>query len=340
MLWTPRDPDTHASTLARWTALTMLPMRLVVGWIFVAAAHRRLILAPAKHDMASPAWLGHKINTFMPHASGPFQPMLELFSREPELMNAFTWVFTGTELLVGVALLLGVASRLTGIVTLSLGVGLMHTSGWLGPTCLSEWHTASLLVLTSVMLTVQGSGSLSLDAWLGRRFPTLHRNRWWQRATRPADPSAPPSSKVIVGLATAVLLYVAGMNQLLHGGVWGPLHNDSVRPHLELEALAVGGGTASFSVYRDAGPETTGAFVVEARLLDAERNVVERWRVDDFAAATFENVYVNAVHVGAHAMVVPLGGKAIVRLPSTAPAGDYSLELEEVGGLVFSVGPT
>jgi hypothetical protein len=65
---------------------------------------------------------------------------------------------TLSELALGVMLLLGCLSWLTGLFLVSVSVGLMHTAGWLGPTCLDEWQIASLLVVIGMVLTFFGSG--------------------------------------------------------------------------------------------------------------------------------------------------------------------------------------
>ena len=103
--------------------LITLPIRLVCAWLFLAAALRRIVLKPGAHDMDSADWIGHKINTFMPHANGAFHDVLELLSRNPDYMNVFSYVLTYSELLVGVLLALGLLGRLTGLALLSLSVG-------------------------------------------------------------------------------------------------------------------------------------------------------------------------------------------------------------------------
>ena len=338
------DTSNTQRVLDRWVALLMLPLRGVLGWIFFAAAWRRLVLAPDKHDITSPSWLGHKVNTFMPHATEPVHSTLEYLAREPELMNAFTWVFTASELIVGLLVLAGLATRLSALAALGLGLGLMHTSGWLGPTCLSEWHTASLLIVTATMLMITGSGAVSMDDWLTRRSPALRRRQIWRLISGRISLTSGPPPGAIIALAASLTVYIVGMNQLYHGGVWGPLSNLSKRPGLivDMHDLRPGAQHVTVSVYRDSGPETWGTHVIEVRLKDVSGDVLQRWDADglrELSEASIVNTYVNAVHVGPHALEVPLGARATIALPLNQrldPTGRYSIEFEEIGGLTFS----
>ena len=321
----------------------MLPLRLVVSWLFLSAVLRRLVLAPAKHDVDAPQWIGHKINTFFPHANGPFHEILEYFSRTPDAMNVFTYVFTYSELLLGLLLLLGVFSRLTGVFLISLAVGLMHTAGWLGPTCLDEWQIASLLLVIGVVMSLYGSGDYSLDAFLTRKCETLSNNRYWQWVTQVDMISRVKKFHQIALVCTVLtVLYVMGTNQLLHGGVWGKLHNYSTKPNIVLSDLSVSSDHLTFSAFRDQGPETYGSFVVEIRLKDREGKLlqtIDATTSDGWKEIQLKNTYINEVAAHAHSIIFPLGGKAEVTLPvdpevlSRLSGG--ALEMVDVSGKIF-----
>jgi len=324
----------------------MLPLRLVVSWLFLSAVLRRLILAPAKHDIDAPQWIGHKINTFFPHANGPFHQMLEYFSRTPDAMNVFTYVFTYSELVLGVLLLLGVFSRLTGVFLISLAVGLMHTAGWLGPTCLDEWQIASLLLVVGVVLTLYGSGGYSLDAFLNRKMTKLSKNRYWQWVTQVDVVSRMKYFHQIAWACTVLtVFYVMGTNQLLHGGVWGKLHNYSTKPNIVISDVELFSDHLSFTAFRDKGPETYGAFVVAIQLKNRDGKLIQTIdpaTSDGWKQVQLENVYINKVTTNANSLVFPLGGKASVTVPLSPDVLSQiqggTVELLDVSGKVFRQG--
>lgn len=327
-------------------ARLVLPLRLVLGWIFVGAAWRRLVLAPQKHDMGHEAWLGHKINTFQPHASWPVHDLLGWLVTEPGWLDAFTWVFTGAELLVGLLLFAGLFTRLAGLGVIGLGAGLMHTSGWLGPTCLSEWHTASLLVLGGILLAMVGRDDLSLDARIERRWPRVTASAAWRGCVGASGADAfTANRRRMVAISLAALVYVMGTNQAFHGGVWGPLHNHATRPGFEVGAPSLSQGEElRFRLYRDRGPETWGAHVVEIRLVDTDGSTLHVWQREDLVTldpAQIHNRHVNEVRPGPHALEAPLGSLADITLPlprdlDAADLEGAHLEIEEVGGLLFN----
>jgi thiosulfate dehydrogenase [quinone] large subunit len=329
-------------------ARLMLPLRLVLAWIFLAAVWRRLVLAPAKHDPDSAAWLGHKINTFFPHATWPVHDVLAWLLERPPWLDAFTWAFTASEGIVGLLLALGLLSRLTGVGVVGLGAGLMHTSGWLGPTCLSEWHTASLLVTGGALLAFFGAGGFSVDRALERRRPGLAARRWWQRLARPGPGAASPSPRATWAWATALALYVVGMNQVHHGGVWGPLHNHSKIPGIHISRVELDpSGELRFRIFRDRGPETWGAHVIRVSLLDEAGREVFAWDARDLSrlpASALDNDFVNRVRPGPHSLEVPLGARSTVQLAlppglSIDASQRHRVRLEEVGGLQFTSEP-
>lgn len=337
--------DGCAEKMDALLARLMLPLRLVLAWVFLAAVWRRLVLAPAKHDPESPAWLGHKINTFFPHATWPVHDVLEWLLQRPRLLDVFTWIFTASEGIVGLALLLGILSRFTGLLVVGLGAGLMHTSGWLGPTCLSEWHTASLLVTGGAMLAFFGAGSHSMDYILERNGLVPSGRRWWVVMARPQSPSVSVGSRWTTAWAAGLTAYVMSMNQVHHGGVWGPLHNHSKVPGIRVSNADLdASGRLRFRVFRDRGPEAWGTHVVRVGLVDASGREVWAWNGSELAelpASALRNDFVNRVHSGPHGLVVPLGARATIRL--SLPNGldldaesPHRVRLEEVGGMQFT----
>lgn len=315
----------------------LLPFRLVTSWLFLSAVLRRLVLAPAKHDMESAKWIGHKINTFFPQANGVFHTILEYLSRNPVEMNWFSYLFTYSELLVGVLLLLGIASRITGVLLISLGVGLMHTAGWLGPTCLDEWQIASLLTTVGVVISIFGSGDYSMDSFLNKRKYHFTTNKFWNIITSPTIiVELNNYSKIITLMSVSILLYVIGTNQLLHGGVWGSLHNDSVKPNIIISEVENTNGYLSFFAFRDKGLETYGAFIVEIEVLDKNNTVLKKLNANDFQNVTLENVYINKASKTERSLVFPLGSKAGIKIKNVDfSAKEISIKMLDISGRTF-----
>lgn len=325
----------------------MLPLRLVTAWLFLSAVLRRFILAPGKHEFLSQQWLGHKINTFFPHATEPFRSGLEFLLQNPVSLDIFTYVFTFSELILGILLAMGFLSRFTGVFLVGLAVGLMHTAGWLGPTCLDEWQIASLLVTIGAVMAVTGAGSWSVDAWLVKKKPGLNTNRWWKLLAQPNfNTEKPLFKKIAVAVATVLTVYVVGMNQVHHGGLWGPLHNYSKKPGIILsEASIENSKTFSFTAFRDKGPEAYGSFIIKVEIKDAQGRSVHTFD-DDYLKALpedqFTNKYVNKIHTGEHSLVIPLGaqGELIFNLPGDKklnPEEEYTIKMTEIGGRTYSV---
>lgn len=323
----------------------MLPLRLVASWLFLSAVHRRFILAPGKHDFQSETWLGHKINTFYPHANTGFFEGLEYMLRNPELLNIFTYVFTFTELILGLLLLVGVFSRLTGLLLVSLSVGLMHTAGWLGPTCLDEWQIASLLTTIGLVMTFYGTGSYSTDQWLANKYPALANNRWWQWLSYPTlKTHTPLFRKIAIGTAVIVTMYVMVMNQVHHGGLWGNLHNYSKKPDIQLSNLELSqNGDFHFTAFRDKGPEAYGTFVIRVRLENAQGETINTFDRQELAAmpkADIDNAFVNKIGPDEHSLQMPLGAKGTLHfsLPNQQQISadqQYRVTMTEIGGRTY-----
>ncbi|MBB6460152.1 TQO small subunit DoxD [Flammeovirga kamogawensis] len=318
----------------------LLPLRLVTSWLFLSAVLRRLFLNPAKHDMESPMWIGHKINTFFPHANGIFKEVLGYLVVHPTEMNWFTYIFTYSELIVGVLLLFGFFSRFTGGFLLSLAIGLMHTAGWLGPTCLDEWQIASLLGTVGGILLIFGSGDYSLDSYLTNKYPKLQHNILWKYGTQLSILTENKNyKKIVITYSIIALLYVMGTNQLLHGGVWGTLHNYSTKPNIEISNIENTTTTLSFDSFRDKGPETYGAFVVEINLYNSTNQLIFTLNDQNFDKVSISNYYLNKVFFNGRALVYPLGGKAQLKfkVPEVLNRTTKRIELVDISGKKFTV---
>lgn len=331
-------PPASAYALA---GLFTLGLRLVVGWTYFSAFWRRLVLENKLiEDM--PGYVGEKFNHFLPQALG-IKPLIEYLVTHPALLWWFMVAFTAIEGIVGLCIMLGAATRLMSLGVFCLAFGILLGSGWLGTTCLDEWQIGTLGMCAGVALFLSGGGFYSVDRLLASS------PRFARAAKRPllswlASGPLPVSAAALRrwGAAAALFLFAVtlGTNQIFHGGVWGTLHNLSVKPRLELSQASLQGDSLSWTVYRTEGADVYGSFVVGIDLLDAAGQPALSLgprELARFPKEAIRNDYIARVRPGAHSLVIPLGAKAglTVKNPALAalPAGDYTLRLHDVSGL-------
>jgi thiosulfate dehydrogenase [quinone] large subunit len=122
----------------------------------------------------------------------------------------------------------------------------------------------------------------------------------------------------VLAASGACLALTLWTNQVFHGGVWGPLHNKSVKPHVAVsDAAFTQDGRLTFTVSRDEGPDTYGAFIVGVELVEPSGAVAHRWGAAALSAvppADIRNRWLVQVQAGNYGLVLPLGGEAQVRL--------------------------
>ncbi|HRW53442.1 MAG TPA: TQO small subunit DoxA domain-containing protein, partial [Phycisphaerae bacterium] len=246
--------------------------------------------------------------------------------------------FTIIEGVVGLALMTGLMTRLMGLATSALALGILLGAGWLGTTCLDEWQIGVLGVGAGLAFAFAGGGDYSLDSrWrqtMSKRLPT------WARWS--ASIEAPMFFRrrgVIVSGAVACLGLTLLTNQLFHNGVWGKLHNRSVRPVVEVSNARVSNGILSLRLYRVEGADVYGSFAIGLRVVDERNNVVAEWSANDLAQLPPESIanqFVARVKPGAHSLVIPLGAKATLSLRhdrlNDLPPGRYEVELVDISG--------
>ena len=291
-------------------------------------------------------WNGKKINSFLPHALG-IGNGLEWLVMHPGVLQVFLLAFTAVEALVGLALLLGLGTRLAALGTAVLSLGILLGAGWMGTTCLDEWQIGAAGVAGSLTVLLAGAGPWSLDRVWTARFPLLARRPLVRFATTGPwgrGSGSPSFARVAGAFAGIALLITLATNQAFAGGVWGGLHNDSKLPHLALsDATVTPQGDVALQLYRDAGPDTYGAFVISVSLRNAGGSPVETFDAQALAAlpkSAITNHYVSKVVPGAHALVVPIAAKADVRLTPDTPVhlqpGQYRVVLTDISGTSWS----
>ncbi|WP_069807733.1 TQO small subunit DoxD [Vulcanisaeta thermophila] len=146
-------------------------LRVTLGWMYFSAFLRRTVNVPAKLNPASSAYVGGKLITFLPHAWQPVVGPLEYVLLHPHLLYVFLILFTAVEGLFGLLMMIGLATRLSGLVIAILAWSIGAAGGWLGPTCVDEWQIAAVEGAAALMFMFTGSRWLSIDQLLARRYP-------------------------------------------------------------------------------------------------------------------------------------------------------------------------
>ena len=106
-------------------------------------------------------------------------------------------------------------------------------------------------------------------------------------------------------------------NQYFHGGVWGTLHNKSVKPKLEISNISRRDSDLTFEVYRTEGADVYGSFLIGIHILDKNGNIlkeIDHKELSEFSKDNIKNHYVAKVKPGKHSLVIPLGAKADVNI--------------------------
>lgn len=331
----------NSSGLYDLSGLYTLSLRLVVGWTYFSACWRRIILENKLIENV-PGYVGEKFNHFLPNAIG-IKPLIEYLVTNHEELWWFIVIFTMIEGFVGLLFILGYLTRLMSIGILSLAFGILLGSGWLGTTCLDEWQIGVLGVAAGFTLFLSGGGYYSLDTLLTKKRRGLHNYRWSLWITSGELPLSLTTLKKIVLVGSTVILFLTLFtNQAFHNGVWGPLHNKSVKPKIEISNAQLNSGQLTFTIYRVEGVDVYGAFVIEMLLKDDKGHDILKLDANDlsvFPVNDIHNYYITKILPGKHSLIVPLGGKAELKIVSEALSnispGEYELILTDVSGLMW-----
>ncbi|OBH18767.1 TQO small subunit DoxD [Mycobacterium sp. E3247] len=328
------SPSTQSSS----AALILLPLRLVVGWTYFSAFWRRAILAD-KLDPSAAGYVGEKFNNFLPNALG-IKPVINYLVLHPDILKWSMIAFTMVEALVGLCLMLGIFTRAMGASALLLAFGILLSAGWLGTTCLDEWQIGILGIASGVAFLLGGGGEYSVDALLRRKGLSFTRSK---RFTWLASGESTVSKRAVIIGAAAVLAVTLVTNQYFHGGVYGPLHNKSIKPVVEISDASIADGGLRFTVYRTEGVDVYGSFLVSVALVDDGKTILKIAgpQLSQLPKSDIVNYHVAAVKPGTCGLVIPLGAKARISLNTGAVAIDknrsYALTLTDVSGVRWQI---
>ncbi|TJZ63054.1 DoxX family membrane protein [Sphingobacterium olei] len=317
--------------------LFTLSLRWVVGWTYFSAFWRRLIL-DNKLIPEEAGYIGEKFNHFLPNALG-IKPIIEYLVTHPDILAIAMIVFTIVEAVVGLLLMLGLFTRLMSIGVFALAMGILLAAGWLGTTCLDEWQIGILGLASGFTLFFTGSSAYALDDVFIKRKLNFTTKKWFPWLGSGNFPVKNVKFPVLVG-SIAIFALSLFTNQYFHGGVWGRLHNKSVKPKLEISATSLKNDRLQFDVYRVEGADVYGSFLIGIHLLDQHRKIIQSYDSSDFlnlSNAAIQNQYIAKVKPAAHSMVIPLGAKATIMLPvadvKIKADEKYSIKLIDISGL-------
>lgn len=315
-----------------------LSLRLIVDWTYFSAFWRRLVLEN-KLIPDGTGYIGEKFNHFLPNSIG-IKPIIEYLVSTPDLLWWAMVIFTLVEGIVGLLYMLGFFTRLMSIGVFSLAFGILLGSGWLGTTCLDEWQIGILGVSAGFTIFLSGGGKYSLDYLL---LPKLSKNKWLVWLTSGELPlSIKQFSKVAISGAVLLFILTLYTNQVFHNGVWGPLHNKSVKPELEISNAKIQEDILTFKVYRIEGADVYGSFLIGITLKDENGKTILQKNGEElarFPLTRIKNDYVAKVAPGKHSLIIPLGSKATLTIRSDVfmdlPKSDYELILTDISGITW-----
>ena len=315
-----------------------LSLRLIVGWTYFSAFWRRLVLENKLIPDAT-GYIGEKFNHFLPNSIG-IKPIIEYLVSTPDLLWWAMVIFTLVEGIVGLLYMLGFFTRLMSIGVFSLAFGILLGSGWLGTTCLDEWQIGILGVSAGFTIFLSGGGKYSLDYLL---LPKLSKNKWLVWLTSGELPlSIKQFSRVEISGAVLLFILTLYTNQVFHNGIWGPLHNKSVKPELKISNAKIQEDILTFKVYRIEGADVYGSFLIGITLKDENGKTILQKNGEElarFPLTRIKNDYVAKVAPGKHSLIIPLGSKATLTIRSDGfmdlPKSDYELILTDISGITW-----
>ena len=315
--------------------LFTLAIRLVIGWTYFSAFWRRLIL-DNKLIPNEAGYIGEKFNHFLPNALG-IKPLIEHLVLHPDQLQFAMVSFTIVEAIVGLFILLGLFTRLMSIGIFGLAMGILLGSGWIGTTCLDEWQIGVLGIASGFALFLTGSGYYSLDHNLIKKSPQLIDSKIFKWLGSGYLPELFTKRVILIGS-----LFIFGLtlytNQYFHGGVYGTLHNKSVKPKLELSNAVVSNSEVTFEVYRTEGADVYGSFLIGIQLLDEKNQIIEERNGEDLAQFPLKNIhnhYVAKIKPGKHSLIIPLGAKADLTVISNKAKLVKTIRLIDISGIVW-----
>ncbi|HTG57210.1 MAG TPA: TQO small subunit DoxD [Niabella sp.] len=331
---------TYKATPANPAGLFTLALRWVIGWTYFSAFWRRLVLEN-KLIPNEAGYIGEKFNHFLPNALG-IQPLIEYLVSHPETLQATMIAFTIIEAIVGLLLMLGLFTRLMSIGVMLLALGILLGSGWLGTTCLDEWQIGVLGIAGGFTIFLGGSSIFSLDHYLAQKKHPISQKKWFTWAGSGTLPVGRQRLLVlIISLLIAALTLFT--NQYFHGGVWGKLHNKSVKPKVEISNIRYIDRELSLQLFRTEGADVYGSFLIGIAILNEQGDIIQslgQKELSQLSPRKIRNHFVAKIKPGEHSLILPLGAKADLLIPAKGLNAyqKYIVRLTDISGITWEAG--
>lgn len=328
----------YINSTAHGAGLFTLSLRWVIGWTYFSAFWRRLIL-DNKLIPEEAGYIGEKFNHFLPNALG-IKPIIEYLVSNPDALQVAMVTFTIVEAIVGLFIILGLFTRLMSIGVFFLAMGILLGSGWIGTTCLDEWQIGVLGVSAGFVLFLTGSGAYSLDNYFMKRSYRFTHKRWFSFLGSGELPVKNIAPKILI-MSILIFGLTLFTNQVFHGGVFGTLHNKSVKPKIEISNIQQNNSQLTFELFRVEGADVYGSFLIGIQVLDENNQVLislGQEQLAQFPEEKINNHYVAKIKPGKHSLILPLGAKADVTidLDEIILNKSYSLKLIDISGIEWT----
>lgn len=325
----------HIDSAVNKAGLFTLSLRWVIGWTYFSAFWRRLII-DNKLIPGEAGYIGEKFNHFLPNALG-IKPIIEYLVSNPEALHFAMVTFTIIEAIVGLFIILGLFTRLMSIGVFFLAMGILLGSGWIGTTCLDEWQIGVLGIASGFVLFLTGSSTYSLDNYLKAKSYSFTRKKWFNFLGSGELPIKNIAPKILV-MSVFIFGLTLYTNQYFHGGVFGTLHNKSVRPKVEVSNIQYRDSQLTFQLFRVEGADVYGSFLIAIQILDQNNQIVKslgQQELSKFPKEKINNHYVAKIKPGKHSLILPLGAKAdvTIELDDVVLNKGYSLKLIDISGI-------
>ncbi|WP_158091174.1 TQO small subunit DoxD [Thalassospira mesophila] len=231
----PENPD----TLDGVKDIALRASAISMGFVFLMGGWRRFYNVPAKHDITSP---GHLANKLVEAAPGsPVEGAIHWVLYNPFIAEWSVYLMSTVEVLVGLALIFGLLTRLAATGSALINVALMLIFGWMGFECLDEWTMAALGFAISVSVIMFGPGSFSLDQRFGLDIFARY-------ITRPVAISLTAFSILMTGGFYSYYFGIFDFHKLTSTGAYNIVANE-VPGHPDQTTLYVNAGGSSTAAY-------------------------------------------------------------------------------------------
>ena len=334
----------------RSAAIAMLSVRVIQGFIYWGGGSRRFIYAPSKLDPAQPSWMANKLQAAMPGALFGSDQIVAFLLHHFWLLYGAIVIFSAAELIVGLALMIGLMTRLAALLSVGISIALMLLFGWQGGTCIDEWTMAACNVAMGASLMLAGSAAYSLDnAWL-RRNPGLAERMWfrWGGGSLKLPLTDAGFRKLALAVLALVLVFDLGFYNYYRGSVLTPYHKGPVGAgahHFTLsDATLLSDGRVRFAVDLDGGTPAVPAHIMQVEVVGRDGGALATWdwrALSALAPAAIANAFAyNRFKPAPFGLEAGVGAKAVVMLPPPANAkatrAGVEVRITDVDGKTFA----